>query len=265
MHGKEAVIAPLLSEHLDVTVMVPEAFDTDRFGTFTREILRHGTQLEAAFLKAEAVLRHTGGDLALASEGSFGPHPEIPFINANVELVVLLDRRNGLRLSGSSVSLEPVYGFKEVTTVEDAVAFANVNGFPEYGMIVRPFIDRPDDIRKGISSPEVLVSSVESALKTFGSVFVEVDVRAHKNPARMAVIAEATRRLLDSCQALCPECNAPGFVCAAHESGLPCRECGCSTEQVMAERFACLQCGYVEKRAVAQKFAEPAYCAHCNP
>ena len=48
MHGKERVIAPLLEERLGVRCVVPAGFDTDRYGTFTRDVARAGDQLEAA-------------------------------------------------------------------------------------------------------------------------------------------------------------------------------------------------------------------------
>ena len=58
MHGKERVIAPLLAEALGLDCLVPSAFDTDRFGTFTREIARTGSQLDAARAKIAAAFEH---------------------------------------------------------------------------------------------------------------------------------------------------------------------------------------------------------------
>ncbi|PMB21063.1 DUF6671 family protein, partial [Fischerella thermalis] len=91
-HQKERVIAPILEAELRMKVVVPEDFDTDVFGTFTREVKRPGNQVEAARLKAKKALELTGESLAIASEGSFGPHPEIPFISGNREVVLLLDQ-----------------------------------------------------------------------------------------------------------------------------------------------------------------------------
>ena len=48
MHGKERVIEPLIRQVLDVDVVVPQHFNTDRFGTFSRDVKRKGTQLETA-------------------------------------------------------------------------------------------------------------------------------------------------------------------------------------------------------------------------
>ena len=52
-HGKERVLAPLFALELDATLVVEGGFDTDALGTFTREVDRAGTQLEAARRKAE--------------------------------------------------------------------------------------------------------------------------------------------------------------------------------------------------------------------
>ncbi len=46
-HEKEKVMAQILEKELGVKVVVPADFDTDQFGTFTREIKRGGDQLEA--------------------------------------------------------------------------------------------------------------------------------------------------------------------------------------------------------------------------
>ncbi|QZT35026.1 hypothetical protein HUR95_07295 [Caldalkalibacillus thermarum TA2.A1] len=92
MHKKEVVMAPLLKKELGVKIIVPERFNTDCFGTFTREIDRAGNQLEAARLKAQKALSITGEALAFASEGAFSPHPVFPFVPYNREIVLLLDK-----------------------------------------------------------------------------------------------------------------------------------------------------------------------------
>ncbi len=61
-HKKEKVIAPILERELGVRVIVPDNFDTDQFGTFTREIARAGNQLEAARRKATAAMDLLGAD-----------------------------------------------------------------------------------------------------------------------------------------------------------------------------------------------------------
>lgn len=93
MHHKERVIAPLLGRFLGLQVQVPAGFDSDRFGTFSRDVARTGSALDAARAKIAAGFAHLpDATVGLASEGSFGPPPELPFISMGVELVLLVDR-----------------------------------------------------------------------------------------------------------------------------------------------------------------------------
>ena len=91
MHGKGAVIGPALEFLLGMEIVVPPSIDTDTFGTFTGEIPRSGFMRDAALHKARLGMRLTGINVGIASEGSFGPHPAIPFIAAARELLVLID------------------------------------------------------------------------------------------------------------------------------------------------------------------------------
>ncbi|WP_228024433.1 DUF6671 family protein [cf. Phormidesmis sp. LEGE 11477] len=109
MHHKEQAIAPLIEPALGVRTLVPTDFNTDAFGTFTRETKRPADQLATARLKAKAVLELTGERLAIASEGSFGPHPQIPFVACNRELVLLLDLEHELEIVGEALSTETNY------------------------------------------------------------------------------------------------------------------------------------------------------------
>ena len=109
MHRKEKVIAPILEQELGIKLQIPENFNTDRFGTFTRDRDRPGNQRSTARLKAESALELTGESLAIASEGSFGPHPSFPMVACNCELVVLVDRAHNLEIFGQEISLGTNY------------------------------------------------------------------------------------------------------------------------------------------------------------
>ena len=74
-HGKEGVIAPVLDAALGCRVERVNGFDTDLIGTFTRDIPRTGTQVEAARRKARIGMELSGLPRGLASEGAFGPDP----------------------------------------------------------------------------------------------------------------------------------------------------------------------------------------------
>ncbi len=136
MHQKERVMAPVLERELGVNILVPAALDTDTFGTFTREVKRSGTQIEAARHKAQKALEIAGETLAFASEGTFGPHPMMPYLPANREIVILLDRANNLELIGDSFSVETNYSHELVSRIEEADDFAKKAGFPDHALVV---------------------------------------------------------------------------------------------------------------------------------
>ncbi len=99
-HGKERVIAPALEPALGCRVELVTGYDTDRLGTFTREIPRAGSQLEAARRKARIGMELSGLSLGLASEGAFGPDPMAGLFPWNVEIVVFIDDEAGIEIVG---------------------------------------------------------------------------------------------------------------------------------------------------------------------
>ncbi len=271
MHQKEQVIAPLVEAALGVQAIVPSAFDSDRFGTFTRDIPRSGSQREAARHKAEAALAATGATLAIASEGAFFPHPGAPYVACNREIVLCLDREQNLEIVGEVVSTQTNYAQQTVRSLAEALAFAERVGFPDHGLVVMPQAQpQPGDpIVKGIRDPSVLVQTVEQFLSQSptAQVHLETDMRAMHNPTRMQAIAEATQNLLQRVQQVCPACDCPGFSCVDQIPGLPCQWCQMPTAMIRAERFACQRCDYQEYRpnALGLTQADPAHCAYCNP
>jgi hypothetical protein len=54
MHGKERVIGPVLAHTFGLSVVVPDGLDTDRFGTFTREVARVGDALNGGETEARS-------------------------------------------------------------------------------------------------------------------------------------------------------------------------------------------------------------------
>jgi hypothetical protein len=70
-HRKELAIAPILETGLGLRITVPPDFDSDLFGTFTRDINRPANQIQTAKLKAKRAIELMDIDLAIASEGSF--------------------------------------------------------------------------------------------------------------------------------------------------------------------------------------------------
>ena len=97
-HGKEKVIAPFLEQGLGVKCFVAIDLDTDKLGTFTGEVERNDDPLTTARNKCYMAMDLTNCDLAIASEGSFGPHPTIFFIPADDEILIFVDKINGVEI-----------------------------------------------------------------------------------------------------------------------------------------------------------------------
>ncbi|MBD0269500.1 MAG: hypothetical protein ICV77_14550 [Cyanobacteria bacterium Co-bin8] len=267
MHHKEQVIAPLLQQELGIQVVVP-ALDTDQFGTFTRDVKRAGDQLSAARLKAEAALQLTGSDLALASEGSFGMHPAIPFLPYSREIVVLIDLVNNLEIVGTALSTETNFSHIQVTQLEEAHTFAQKVDFPTHGLVVMAAPSAaPADIIKDITTAEALTEAVTGMLSRFGQAHLETDMRAMHNPTRMKVIAQATKNLVQKIRQCCPQCGCPGLDIVEQQAGLPCAWCGSPTHLILATRYACQKCSFQQRVLFPnqQEKADPAQCNYCNP
>ncbi len=269
MHEKERVIAPLLEEHLGVEIIVPKNFNSDKFGTFTRETKRTGNQLEAARAKVQAAMISEKVDLGVSSEGSFDAHPSIPFIQSDLELVLFVDKKNKYEIKGHHQTQEANMDGQYVTSAKEALVFAQKIGFPQHGIIVRKSKTGHFGIHKNIQNEKALVETVEKMLSGLFSkkVFLETDMRAHRNPTRMKAIEKATKDLIKNILSLCPKCQSPGFVVVDFEKGLKCSLCNLPTNLPLNNVYQCNLCGYEEKRIVTKygKAADPKYCGYCNP
>lgn len=268
MHNKESVISPQLEQELGITVTVPHNFNTDRFGTFTRDVQRAGNQLEAARKKALAAMELTGFDLGIASEGSFGSHPSIPFLSGNLEIVVLIDRRNDLEIVGHYRSGSVRVQGQEAKTPEEAKTIALSWGFPDQGVIIRISEKSNRNILKDIKTIDELEEACKHLLSKWfvKSIFLETDMRAHRCPGRMESIKMATYDLIKNCKSVCPKCNTPGFVITDTVKGALCRHCNLPTDLVIETIYSCQKCTHKENKPVTEKIhAEPGECKWCNP
>jgi hypothetical protein len=271
MHAKERVMAPILRDGLGLIVELAIGVNTDRFGTFSREVERTGSQLDAAKAKIIAGFEYAPfARVALSSEGSFGPHPSIPFLPLGRELVLMVDRESGLELTGYDASAETNFGHAIAHDRNEAFAFAQLAKFPEHGLIVMGCKDEqpaPDlMLNKNITDAAALEAAVRDAVRICGAAFVETDMRAHRNPTRMAAIESATRDLVRRFHSRCPNCDYPGFDVTERITGLPCAWCGEPTRVVVAELLTCRSCGHrVERSATIDTAADPGQCGGCNP
>jgi hypothetical protein len=266
-HGKEQVLAPLFASELFATVEVIRGFDTDSLGTFTRDIPREGTQIEAARRKAEIAIERSGASLGLGSEGAFVPGP-FGLGSWNIEILAFIDRKREIEVVGRAGAVGR-HLHATLRTREELADFAERAGFPAHGLVIRPNDERDPRIRKGISQPAELEAAFDEAMRLSpsGAVFVESELRAHLNPTRMATIGAAGRDLAARLLAACPSCGVPGFGIVAKVPGLPCGDCGAPTREAVADELGCVRCGFREERPLrgSPATASPAVCDYCNP
>lgn len=268
-HGKERTVAPILADMLGCVVERVCGFDTDQLGTFTRDIPRYGSQLEAARRKARIGMGLSGAPLGLASEGSFGPDPHTGLFPWNVELILFIDEIRNIEVVG--VYQGPVGNDHAwIVTWDEMEELARKVGFPEQHLVLRPSSENNPRVCKGLadwSSLKTAFAWAKQVSSAEARIFVERDLRAHGHPERMVNIGKAALNLAEKLASLCPHCATPGFSAAAAVAGLPCGECGLPTREHRAETWKCLHCTHREtrRRRDGVTAADPASCGYCNP
>ena len=266
-HEKEKVMAPILEKELGVKCVVAPNLDTDAFGTFSGEIERLDDPITTARKKCLMAMDLTGCDLAIASEGSFGPHPSIYFVPADDEFLLFIDTKNNLEIITRELSVETNFNGAEIKTEEDLKEFALHANFPSHGLILRKSKDEVENMVKGIVDIEQLNNTFNTLINRYEAAYVETDMRAMYNPTRMKVIEQATIKLAHKINSLCPNCETPGFGITDSTQGLPCEWCNLPTRSTLSHIYTCLKCHYKkeEKYPNGKQTEDPMYCDFCNP
>ncbi len=266
-HGKEKVIFPELQQTNELEVFLVQGYDTDKLGTFTREIPRLGSQLDAARKKARIGMELSGARLGVASEGSFNQDPYTGLIPWNYELVLLMDDTRGLEISGFSSSFAQSAS-KKLSSWDELISFLSEAQFPTHHLILRPDDEYHPNCKKGLDCLDSLKEAFFWAMhqsKT-NHVFVENDLRAHTNPTRMANILKATQDLARKMNSLCPACSSPGFWISRTQNGLPCSRCDAPTNLPISNIWSCVKCAHTKEVVIEnQTKADPSKCNFCNP
>ena len=276
-HGKEKVIARALRHGLGAELLHVHAVDTDALGTFCGAAQRQGSALEACIAKAEAALAGGGTEFAIASEGSFGPHPHIPFLAAGLECLVFLDRQRGLTISEQSLARRTNFSHRLVGGVEpngpdpELRRWLEQVAFPSHALMVRAHNGGAASgaVGKGLKRWEDLAAVMARAAQASsdGLALVETDMRAHCNPTRMAAIRRLAFRLVRRLASTCPACQCPGWGVVDRRPGLPCAHCGLPTGLTRVQVWGCSGCPHQEEkpRPDGQERADPGQCDWCNP
>ena len=266
-HGKQNLIQASLETALGCEILHTDCYDTDLLGTFTRDVDRPGSQFEAARRKAKIGMELTGTKVGIASEGAFGPDPFTGFISWDTEILLWVDQRQGIEVTG--IAHGPAQSMhSEVKTLEKLKSFAIEAKFPEHHLVLRPDHQDHPKIYKNIGDEQSLLKAFNSAKmkSSKGVVFVENDLRAFSNPTRQEIIRKAANDLIQKLLSACQKCSVPGFWRTKNISGMLCSFCHGQTRLPVAEIWRCQVCTYEDKREInSGQFADPSKCDFCNP
>lgn len=262
----DLIVPPMRALGMDVTAA---AVDTDELGTFTGEVPRPGPPLETAIAKARVGMAATGSTLGLASEGSIGPHPAVPLLTVDVEIVVLVDAERDLVVSASATGLDLLAATRSLSPGGDPTDLLDRFGLPDHAVIVRPNAGPPTPVFKGLRAPSDVERAIAdcAAASPDGHACVETDLRAHMCPSRRPTIRAAAEHLAARLATPCPACAGPGWGCVEVITGIPCGWCGTPTPEPRAAVDGCPACDHrVERPTVpADTTGDPARCRRCNP
>jgi len=262
MHGKELQISQGFKDFLNWEVVAVD-IDTDSFGTFTGDVPRPLSPKETAKAKCLAGIEASGITRMIASEGTFAPHPAMPFITLNTEILVFIDIENQLEIYQTHSSTE-VVAFKEtITSTTDFERLAIATDLPNHALVLRDDSEPPRVYAKGITDLDQLRESMPDKVQS--PLIVETDFRAMVNPTRQKSITACARLLAQKLATQCQSCGSIGWGIVDYERGLPCSDCGArANREVSAEVFGCPKCNHREKRFV-EALASPSNCDFCNP
>lgn len=266
-HQKEKVIAPILEKELGISCFVDQTYDTDIMGTFTGEVERKLDPIATAREKCLKAMHLNKCDLGVASEGSFGSHPSLFFVNAGDEFLIFIDLLNNLEIIVRELSTKTNFDGKTIKNRNELFEFAKSVGFPTHALILRKSKDDTTEIYKGIKNIKVLKATFDQLQKLHNSVFVETDMRAMNNPTRLGVIKKAAEKLVQKIKSTCPQCQTPGFGRINANKGLECSLCGLPTNSILSYTYVCQNCSYSKEEMYPFKKLkeDPMYCDYCNP
>lgn len=268
-HDKAPLIAPAVLSAVGQSCVLAEV-DTDALGTFSGSVPRRSTPVETAICKARLGMHELGLPLGLASEGSIGPHPAVPMLPLDTELVVLVDDERGIVVTGSARDTGIRAASGALRPGEDPGRLLARADFPRHRLLVRPEGVPPtsETVHLGIADSDALAGAIATASghSPLGLARVENDHRAHCSPSRRLVITSAAVDLASRLATRCPACESPGFGRNGYLFGLPCAWCRRTVpDAVRAEVFACPSCDHRQQRPGQQTEVDPGRCPACNP
>jgi hypothetical protein len=266
-HGKEQAIQPVFEKRYGMKAILSDQIDTDHFGTFSGEIERKNSPIETLRKKCLLGIDLTGTSIAIASEGSFGPHPHIPFVTCDEEFMIFLDVENDIEILERKISVETNFFIHAIDTKYELIETISNLNIPASGLLLVGKSDQAILAKKDFDTIADIKNAFDELRDSFSIVELQTDMRAHKNPQRMNVIRALAQQLCDRVGQYCPSCNTPGFGITGSRPGLPCSICHTPTRSTLALINSCIKCDYTNERFFPNdiRYEDPTYCDICNP
>lgn len=266
-HHKLNLVRSKFDEFVGLRIVEAE-LDTDQLGTFTGEIERKFPPLETAIYKARLGMHEEGLPIGLASEGSIGPDPLVPFLVSDIESIVLIDDEREIVVSEVFRSFKIIATTTTIYPGQELGEFLSRANFPNHKLIVRPVTTQVAYSVKGISTISELELAIALCAKESpeGTVVIESDLRADNSPSRQRNIEHVAGLLAARVSQLCPECQMPGWGRVSYKRGLHCRSCSSYLPDALKQEMnGCVKCDHMEAGKVVAELVEPLNCPWCNP
>ena len=264
-HEKERVIHPIFLEKIGCEIYTSD-FDTDQFGTFTGEIPRAQNAYETCILKAKSAAIAAECFFSVASEGSFGPHPSIPFFASDHEIMVFVDLKNNWIIADQFLTPKTNYKMLTLHAGTELEPFLQSVQFPSHAVTLQVNHTK-EVIGKGIQELSLLNDLITLGFSKGDELLLATDMRAMMNPTRMEALSLLAEKLAARIVTCCHSCGAPGFGFISSTGQLSCRLCDGPTSMHRFEVWGCVACEHKEKKPRYDNLekADPTYCNYCNP
>jgi hypothetical protein len=246
------------------------SIDSDSLGTFSGEVERQGSMLDALRGKVRLARASTNNRFILASEGSFSSAEGFGLLVHGIEMLMVHDGETGAEVLEQHISYTTNYATATVRSLLDLNEFLRRISFASHAVVMYPEgLPLVGNVRKCITelAQAERIFQELAALSPAHGVVAMTDMRAHLNPTRMAAIGECCELLAKRLCTQCPRCGSGGFGLVATMPGLPCSGCGMATRRARGEVHACPFCGEKAERPRSDgaTFASPSECEWCNP
>lgn len=265
-HKKEQVIAPSFFDAFNCRVK-SLYINSDILGTFSGDVERKLSPIQAAKEKIKmGLIQKPDAEYLIASEGSFYPDSQVPWMPVNEELLLFYDAKQEIEIVAKAVTREVKYVSKKIDSSNLSLELFNEFDFPNHGVVIvsKDKVNKKNVI-KDVNDYLELDQLIKRLKEGRGMIQVMTDLRSHKNPTRQKNIYQAGLNLIDEIKLVCPNCQRYGQKIREHIEGLLCAQCGIPSKYIKSIERECSSCTKTWMQDLGKAPIDPMYCDWCNP